>query len=550
MSKYPRISCNICSKNFGQEKVFIEHIKKEHSLENSEQLYCEWNNVLPKKCFCECNENVRWDGWKYGYSESNYRLGHNARVYTAFTNFDVKEKIRVKKDEGYKSGRIKSWNTGLSKETNEILKESSIKKSKTLREKYSSGILTSWQGRQSSSESYKKISLTKKKLYSEGKLISWNTGLNKDSNNKLKEISEKIRKTIKFKPKIRGEGKIITIEKFKKRFDDAVGNIFEPLFSFDDYYSVKNDKLKIKCKTCNVITEKCLMLLESAPLCYKCHPKESKGQIEIYEFVKSICEDAILSDRTQLGQLELDIFVPSKKFAIEYNGLYWHSEKMNKNKKYHLEKTDMANDKGIKLFHLYEDEWKKKPEIVKSIIRNSLGDSENKIGARKCVIKQISSKDKKNFFDKNHLDGDTKSKIAYGLYYNNLLVSAISLRKPFHGKWNSYLEIARFCSLLNWNISGAFSKLSLYALKMHYMPLMSYVDKRFGGEGKAYLKSGWVLDGETNERFWWTDFTNRYDRFWCRADKVRNMTENQVAEERGVFRIWGVGNKRFILHPI
>lgn len=28
------------------------------------------------------------------------------------------------------------------------------------------------------------------------------------------------------------------------------------------------------------------------------------------------------------------------------------------------------------------------------------------------------------------------------------------------------------------------------------MPLLSYIDKRFGGDGKAYLKSGWTLDGE------------------------------------------------------
>jgi len=547
MSKYPRIICNICSKNFGQEKIFIEHIKSEHSIESSEELYCNWNNIIPKKCFCGCNENVRWDSWKYGYSESNYRLGHNAKIYTSFSNPVVIEKMKEKRKEGFESGRIKSWNTGLTKETNEILKQSSIKKSKTLKNSYNSGELKPWQGREGSEKSYKKISDTKKKLFLSGELKSWNTGLTKETNDILKKVSENISLTINSKPKIRGFGRIITTEKFKKRFYNTLGDIFEPLFSFDDYYNVKNDKLKVKCKTCNVITEKCLMLLESAPLCYSCYPKESRGQIEVYEFVKSICEDVILSDRKQLEHFELDVYVPNKKYGIEYNGLYWHSEKLNKNKEYHLEKTNAANDKGIRLFHLYEDEWKNKQDIVKSIIKNALGVSHNKIGARSCVIKNLNSKEKKEFFDKNHLDGDTRSKIAYGLYFNNKLVSAISLRKPFHAKWSTYLEIARFCCLLDHNVVGSLGKLTNHVIRMHHTPLLSYIDKRFGGEGKAYLKSGWTLDGETNERFWWTDFIGRYDRFWCRADRIRGLTENQVAEERGVYRIWGVGNKRFVI---
>lgn len=545
MGKYQRIICKICLKDFGQEKSFIEHINDIHDLQNSQQLYCEWNNIIEKKCLCGCNENVKWNGWKHGYSKSNYILGHNARIYTAFTNFEIKEKIKIKKDEGYKTGRIKSWNKGLTKETNEVLKQSAIKKSKTLSEKYSSGVLTSWHGREGSDESYKKISIKKKKLYSEGKLISWNKGLTKNSNNKLKEIGEKIKKT--YEKKGRDIGKRVSSEEFKERFEKNASDVFIPEFNWTNFYRVKLDKFPVRCKKCNEISYKTLYMIENTPICHSCHPKESKGQLEIYEFVKNICNDAILSDRSQLENLELDIYVPSKKLAIEYNGLYWHSEKINKNKNYHFEKTKNANDKDIKLFHIYEDEWKNKTDIIKSMIKNSLGICENKIGARECIIKQLSSKDKKEFFDKNHLDGDTKSKFAYGLFYDDKLVSAISLRKPFHNKWASYLEVARFCSLLNYNIVGGFGKLSSHILKIHSMPLMSYMDKRFGGNGKAYLKSGWNLDGETNERFWWTDFIKRYDRFWCRADKLRSMTENEVAEEKGVYRIWGVGNKRFVL---
>ena len=65
--------------------------------------------------------------------------------------------------------------------------------------------------------------------------------------------------------------------------------------------------------------------------------------------------------RNIIAPLEIDIFIPSKNIAIEYDGLYWHSS--NKfsgrtiEKKYHLNKTEQCLKKGIKLIHIFENEW-------------------------------------------------------------------------------------------------------------------------------------------------------------------------------------------------
>jgi hypothetical protein len=99
---------------------------------------------------------------------------------------------------------------------------------------------------------------------------------------------------------------------------------------------------------------------------------------------------------------EIDIFIPSKKLAIEYNGLYWHSENFIENT-YHLDKTEDCLKQDIKLIHIFEDEWIYKKDIVKSRLLNLIGFSENKIYARNCEIKEVNSREALKFLDENHI---------------------------------------------------------------------------------------------------------------------------------------------------
>jgi hypothetical protein len=55
--------------------------------------------------------------------------------------------------------------------------------------------------------------------------------------------------------------------------------------------------------------------------------------------------------------LELDIYLPEKNLAIEFDGLFWHNSN-NKFKNYHLKKTLLCEKQGIQLIHIFEYEWK------------------------------------------------------------------------------------------------------------------------------------------------------------------------------------------------
>ena len=104
---------------------------------------------------------------------------------------------------------------------------------------------------------------------------------------------------------------------------------------------------------------------------------------------------------------------------------------------------------NIKLFRIFEDEWRDKSHIIESMLRHRLGVVTRKIGARKCVVKQLNLKQRKDFFTDNHIDGDVLSKRARGLFYNDELVAALSVRKPFHVKHHNKIKIARSSMVLN-----------------------------------------------------------------------------------------------------
>jgi hypothetical protein len=248
---------------------------------------------------------------------------------------------------------------------------------------------------------------------------------------------------------------------------------------------------------------------------------------------------------------EIDILIPSRKLAIEFNGLFYHSERCISDPHYHTNKSRLTASKGYRLLHVFEDEWRDKREIVKSALCHSLGVTANKINARDCVVREMTSAEAKVFHDATHIDGGLASRHAWGLFLNNAPVACMSVRRPWsksHG--DGVIEIARFSSQLDTSVRGGLQKLlsavSTWAKQQGFNKMLSYVDTRFG-QGHSYEAAGFKHVGDTDERFWWTDNFKRYNRFKYKADASRGMSENQVAEESGVSRIYGCPNRILIL---
>ena len=157
----------------------------------------------------------------------------------------------------------------------------------------------------------------------------------------------------------------------------------------------------------------------------------SKPQEEIKEYILKLNFNIRYNDRIAIKPKELDIYIKEKSFAIEFNGLYWHSEAAKKGYRHHTDKYKQCKEKNIKLFAIYSDEWFTKKDLVKAMIRYRLGIlPKTKLRASKLEIRKLNkNKEFKDFFEEFHLDGHTQASFAYGLFYNDIMVSLLVLEE-------------------------------------------------------------------------------------------------------------------------
>ena len=326
-------------------------------------------------------------------------------------------------------------------------------------------------------------------------------------------------------------------------------------YNYPDFeYKGSEFKIKVECPTHGVFEQYSKQHMKGNG-CPKCVATESKAEIEIRDFISKNVE-IIYSDRTILkSKREIDIFIPSKKLAIEYNGLYWHSENFIENT-YHLDKTEDCLKQDIKLIHIFEDEWIYKKEVVKSRLLNLIGFSENKIYARNCEIKEVNSKEASEFLDENHIQGKVGAKIRIGLYCNNELVSIMTfgeLRKSLgNNKKEGSFELLRFCNKLNTNVVGGASKLlKHFENNLEYEEIISYADRRWSN-GDLYEKLDFNFISKTRPNYFYVRLDKREPRFKYRKDILvkegydKTKTEKEIMKERGYNRIYDCGSLKFI----
>jgi hypothetical protein len=286
---------------------------------------------------------------------------------------------------------------------------------------------------------------------------------------------------------------------------------------------------------------------------------KSGSELQVYEFIKDNYNNEILQNKRNIvDNIELDIYLPDIKIAFEFNGLYWHSE-LYKEKRYHLNKTNICKEKNIELIHIWEDDWMFKKDIVKSIILNKLKKTSNKIFARNCRIKEISdNKLIREFLETNHIQGFVGSKIKIGLFYEDELVSLMTFgqlrislgQKSEEGTY----ELLRFCNKLNTTVVGGASKLFKYFLDK-YIPnkVISYSDYS-RSNGNMYYKLGFNLEHNSEPNYFYIIDGIRSHRFNFRKDKLvreganPEMTELEIMASKKIYRIFDCGTQKWIFY--
>lgn len=330
--------------------------------------------------------------------------------------------------------------------------------------------------------------------------------------------------------------------KYVKKSQKVHGQVYD----YGDYQGIEKD-IEIVCPDHGKFIVNAKSHLKGQR-CPKCSSLITNYQQKLINDLNGLIEFSI-NDRSVLpNNYELDFYFPKHKFAIEINGVYWHSS-IFKHKNYHQDKFLLAKNKDIELLQIWDVELRDKYELVLSMIKTKLGLVDKKVYARKTQIRLIDNKSYKQFLDRNHLQGYAASKIKFGLFFNEKLVSVIGFTKR-SGEW--FLD--RFCTSLNTIVVGGFSKLLKHFL-VTYKPdiLITFSDNRYSS-GKLYSKNGFELVKTNGPRLYYTNKVDIFNRRNFQKPTLKKSypfvyndqdSEKVIAEKLGFYQLWGPGTQKW-----
>lgn len=274
----------------------------------------------------------------------------------------------------------------------------------------------------------------------------------------------------------------------------------------------------------------------------------SVAELEVADFISDHFM-IVKNDRKIVPPYELDIFIPNRNLAIEYNGLYWHSEK-NKSSNYHYDKWLHCQKNGINLIQIWEDDWIYKKPLVRNMLLHKLGISDcDKIYARNCFVEHISQSQLNDFMNLYHIQGTPAvSSVRLGLFFGNQIVAAVSFTKA-----KEYYTLTRYAT--SCTVVGGFTKLLSYFEKLGLTSqIVTFADLTVSN-GKLYDLSGFTVDKILPPDYCYYVGKRRVHKFNYRKSRFKKdpnllfsegLTEKELAILNKLYRIYDAGKVRYV----
>lgn len=322
-------------------------------------------------------------------------------------------------------------------------------------------------------------------------------------------------------------------------------------------FETLHDKIEIICPTHGSFYQYAYDHL-NGHACPHCGCNTSEGENEIYKSLQILIPNVEKRKRGLLGDgREIDIYISDRQIGIEYNGLRWHTEYFGKDKFYHLNKTEAAQQRGIKLIQIFEDEYLGNKELVIKKLRHIIGENKDlpKIMARKCKVVEINNALAKVFLNKNHIQGYSNTTMSLGCYYQEHLVGVMCFTKE---NMDGYWILNRFATDNDYICNGVGGKLFSYFIR-NYNPIhiKSFADRRWTLDetNNLYTKLGFKLTEVLKPEYRYVSINNpnrRIHKFNLRKKEIHrrygmdmDMTEKEMVEKIGLTKIWDCGLYRY-----
>jgi len=319
-----------------------------------------------------------------------------------------------------------------------------------------------------------------------------------------------------------------------------------------DVTSCSNKTIWAKCKLCGMsyLTEVQYLTGGLVNTCGNCRKRNySIAEKELADYIRDL--GFSVEEEVQIGNhYSVDIVIREKGIAIDYNGLYWHSDRY-RDKWYHYNKMVLCRDRvGLDLYYIWEDWYKERPDIVKSWLRNILGKSNDiKIGARECKAGYVNTASAIDFLNKHHIQGAVSCSYYMALYKEGIGIAALMA----YSVTSKGLYIQRYCT--SCKVQGGFSKLLNEVLKTVNVDTVYTFSDNSISSGSLYASTGFIIDSELNPDYSYLVGNKREHKFnyrKARFEKDKNlyyedgMTEKELAEVNGLYRVYDAGKVRWV----
>jgi len=389
-----------------------------------------------------------------------------------------------------------------------------------------------------------------------------------ESTQQIPHVREKTRKTLREKYNVNSASAIPRVleKRQLERIDDweKLTNTVKIISLHDPVKTLPfaNKKIEFQCIQCDNIeilpseTFKYRSRNFGTP-CRKCSgiSHGSREETQLFDWLNLLGLNMVRNDRSQIAPFELDIFLPDQRIAIEYCGLYWHSEENGKSRDYHNNKTQLCEEQNIRLIQIFQDEWLHQQAVVKARLLHILQiNKTEKIYARKCNVIAVDTPKVREFMTQHHIQGFSPSKIHLGLTYNDEIVSIMSFSNLNAAKGSKNLknhwEITRFASSKS-VVGGAGKLFQAFIDRWNPHQIISYSDRRWN-TGRVYEKIGMIKGTTTQPNYWYIMGDKREYRFKYRKDQLvkqghdQNLTEKEIMKSLGYLRIWDCGHDKWI----
>lgn len=287
---------------------------------------------------------------------------------------------------------------------------------------------------------------------------------------------------------------------------------------------------------------------QGCPVC--AYNNLSKQEDALFNYIAEFIPSMVKRDRTILNGQEIDIYLPEHKVAIEYNGLYWHSE-LFKSKNYHKEKTLLALENGVRLIHVWEDDWLFNQDCVKTWLKALLvNEDKTRIFARKTNIYFEVPVKLKDFFNSYHIQGYSSASKAIVLSIGNTIVAAALFNKT-----TDMWCMVRYLVHPSYYVVGGFNKIVKHFTRQVSKRFYTFADLSWvSSKSNVYLRSGMQVTSVLPPDYKYIYNGRRHHKFAFRhkklASKLNNydssLSEHQNCLANNIYRVYDCGKIKYV----